>query len=356
MPFARLPFVLLASLAMVCGAAHAAGEPAFVGKSDCRIAPIEPPSTRVGVSWKGACKDGYAEGKGVLEWYDQEDRKKRQLETVLVRGEISGSGKLTYPGGSYLGSFRRGVPHGAGYFEYADGVQYEGGVANGLPEGVGTRIDTDGSTYEGEFKAGKRHGRGKEVFTLGGRYEGDYRDGEFDGQGTIVYSSGRTWSGTFQDGRVAGATPLPQPADSAARSGVPVVIHTRNGRQLGTTPIGAEWEELTPGQKNLVRANYPTLDERDEPPHPRKGMKELYHANLSVYESLLHHHGDVLLHVTVGADGVPKTAKVYHTPHPDLGRYLAMAMMLQRFKPGLCAGTPCEMIYPVRFSFSDKES
>jgi hypothetical protein len=29
-----------------------------------------------------------------------------------------------------------------------------------------------------------------------------------------------------------------------------------------------------------------------------------------------------------------------------------MVAMMQRFKPALCAGTPCAMVFPLRFKFT----
>ncbi|MCA1857322.1 energy transducer TonB [Massilia oculi] len=339
MPIKRLSIVFLSCLAL--SAPSRAGEPAFAGKSDCRIAPVEPAPTRVGVSWNGACKDGYAEGQGVLEWYGAGDRGKRRLEANLVRGEVSGAGKLAYPGGSYLGSFRRGVPHGAGYFEYRDGAQYEGGVTDGQPDGSGTRISADGSLYEGEWKAGKRHGRGKETFTLGGRYEGEWRDDEFNGQGSIVYGgSGRRWSGEFRDGFASDLNPRPR----------------RDSRRDDVRNTGdLAWEALPAAQQNALRNSYPALDDRDEPPYPLPGQQGKLKDALSEFYSRyarLELEGQTLVYVTVGPDGIPASAKAYSAPHPEFGRAAAMAMMMQRYKPGLCAGKPCEMIYPVKFLFT----
>lgn len=288
----------LIALPLSIGSAYAAEPSGYLGRADCRIATLTPAPTRAGVAWSGACKDGYAEGKGVLEWQTREEGKRR-LEAVLVRGEVAGEGSLAYRDGTYTGSFRQGLPHGAGYVAYSKGEgQYEGGWADGLREGRGTHIDADGSSYEGEWKAGLRHGRGKAVFTLGGNYEGEWRDDVFHGQGRIVYGgSGRSWAGEFRDG-------------------------------------------------------YPALDDRDEPPYPLKGMKALYAAATDVYARFTQYEGNVIVYVTVGADGVPRTATTYHTPHPELGRFVAMAMMMQRFKPGMCAGTPCQSLYPVKFSFT----
>jgi hypothetical protein len=348
----------LIALPLSIGSAYATEPSGYLGKADCRIATLTPAPTRAGVAWSGACKDGYAEGKGVLEWQTR-DEGKRRLEAVLVRGEVAGEGSLAYRDGSYTGSFRQGLPHGAGYVAYSKGEgQYEGGWADGLREGRGTHIDADGSSYEGEWKAGLRHGRGKAVFTLGGNYEGEWRDDVFHGQGRIVYGgSGRSWAGEFRNGRAADAAPAPaaigEPTRGTHTTGyVPVAVHVRRDRLLGTIPLDREWPALTPAQQSIVRDGYPALDDRDEPPYPLKGMKALYAAATDVYARFTQYEGNVIVYVTVGADGVPRSATTYHTPHPELGRFVAMAMMMQRFKPGMCAGTPCQSLYPVKFSFT----
>lgn len=348
-----LPLFLLACLAL-----PAAGQTDFIGKPDCRFAPVEPAPPLLGadVRWSGACKDGFAEGQGVLEWQGKGDRTKRKLEVTLVRGDIRGIGKLSYPGGSYLGSFRRGVPHGTGYFEYKNGAQYEGGVAEGRPQGTGTRISSDGSVYEGEWQAGKRHGRGKEVFTLGGRYEGEWRQDEFDGQGTIVYGgSGGTWSGQFH----AGYPPHPAPASRRQASDDDEWPGTGSSASERETPFAPGhlelgWEALPAAVRQAVRRGYPALPERDEPPYFLAGAgRKLNDEFVQYYNTYARKmpEGVVLVYVTVGADGTPTAAKLYRTPHPDLGRFVSMALMMQRFKPALCAGKPCEMIYPFAFKF-----
>lgn len=356
MPIVR-PFLLAFSCLALAGPLHA--QPGFIGKSDCRFAPVEPAPALLsqGVRWSGACKDGYADGRGVLEWKGNDGLGERRLEALLVRGEISGAGKLSYPGGSYLGSLRRGIPHGAGYFDYKNGAQYEGGVAGGRPHGTGTRISLDGSTYEGEWQSGLRHGRGKEVFTRGGSYDGEWRGDVFHGQGTIVYGgSGRSWSGEFRDGFPATLTPHRRrqagtyddewPGTASSTSADDFVSDHR------VTDVG--WDALPAEWKEKVRRSYPALDDRDEPPYLLAGtgakMRSDFVAYYNRYARVMPE-GRIRVYVTVGADGVPTAVKLYRTPHPDLGRFVSMALMMQRFKPALCAGKPCEMIYPFIFDF-----
>jgi hypothetical protein len=347
---------LLLPLVLWCGFAHAAAPAAWLGTADCRVAPVMPRPSDDAISWSGACKDGYADGKGVLEWRAT-GKDKRRLEATLVRGEVTGEGTLSYREGDYTGTFRQGLPHGAGYFKYTNGDGlYEGGVVEGVREGAGMQVELDRSTYEGQWKAGKRHGAGKAVFTLGGSYEGEWRDDKFNGRGKIVYGgSGRTWSGEFRNGRAADAAPAPlgEPERFALKADHPTPgSHIRPDSAIGAVPPDAAWAELTPAQQAVVRDSYPALDDRDEPPYPHKGTRAYLKAIADLYAKFTHVQGDALVYVVVGADGVPTSANTYGAPHADLGRYLSMIGMMQRFKPARCAGTPCAMIYPVKFRFS----
>jgi len=85
------------------------------GAPDCRMAPVEP--APVGqVQWKGPCKAGYADGKGVLAWKGS-DGIARTLEATLTAGQVQGEATLKLPdGGLYIGTVKNGVPDGKGYF------------------------------------------------------------------------------------------------------------------------------------------------------------------------------------------------------------------------------------------------
>lgn len=322
---------LLISLSLLGGLAQAADR-AWLGKADCRIAPVLPAPGGGVIAWSGACKDGYADGSGVLEWRPR-DGGKRQLEGSLVRGEPSGQAILVYPGG-----------------------KYEGELVDGQPEGSGVEIAYDGSAYEGRWQAGKRHGSGKAKFALGGSYDGEWREGRMHGQGTIVYSGGRPHAGEFVDGRAVDAAPLPAPADARKRFALkeehPVLGSLlQRTRAIGFAPMDAPWQELTPEQQATMRRAYPALDERDEPPYPLQGTRAYYKGIADLYRKFLDYQGDATVYVTVGADGVPTSASTYGVAHKEFARYVAMIGMLQRFKPALCGGTPCEMIFPLSFRF-----
>ena len=345
--------LLLVSLSLV-GTAQAAEPAAYLGKPDCRIAPLMGLPASHAVAWSGACKDGYADGKGILEW-SLRATGKWKMEAVLARGELTGEATVSYDAVKYIGPFKDGLPNGSGYFMYAKtGDQYEGGVVNAMPEGTGVGVSFDASTYEGQWHKGKRHGRGKATFTLGGSYDGEWRDGKMHGQGTIVYNGGRTYTGEFVDGRALGAAP---PASSdyerfGLRDDPSIGSHLPRARAIGFAPMDASWESLTPTQQAIVRNGYPALDDGDEPPYPLKGTRKFYGDVAKLYNKFTDYRGGALVYVTVGADGVPTTVSTYRVKHQEFARYLAMVAIVQRFKPARCAGNPCAMIYPMNFLFT----
>jgi hypothetical protein len=345
---ARLLLALSISLSLN---AAAEDKPVWYGEANCRIAALEPHPAGDFVKWSGKCKDGYAEGAGVLEWsvWGHGDRK---LEASLARGEVVGEGTLVDEKGSYAGTFRDGVPHGQGYFEYANEKgSYEGGVAAGLRDGTGIFIYWDHSRYEGEWKSDKRHGHGNATFALGGSYEGDWKDGEFDGEGTIVYAgSGRKYTGQFQDGHVAGAAAPKLENKTYELDGTDYRFPQTVLEQISVPP-GKSWADLTDPQRDTMRAYYPTLEAGDEPPYPVGGPATIYREMLKARDVFRPLKSRLSLYVLVGKDGTPKNVTTIGSPDPKLTQHMAIVTMRQQYKPAVCHGEPCEMIYPVIVQF-----
>ena len=81
--------------------------------------------------------DGYADGKGLLQWYIKNVPNTR-YEGALQRGQLSGKGKLTMPDGpTYDGHWLAGKQQGKGVQSMPDGSRYEGEWKNGQPDGRG---------------------------------------------------------------------------------------------------------------------------------------------------------------------------------------------------------------------------
>lgn len=346
----RRSFPLLALAAL--GTPALAAEATWLGAADCRIAPLKPAPTGT-VSWTGACIDGYASGKGLLTW-TWPILGKVTLEGTLVRGDASGETVLKRRDYTYTGTTKNGVPDGAGYFAFANGTGwYEGEVVNGAPHGKGIKLTAHRSEYKGEFVLGKKHGYGEETFATGGSYAGGWKNDAFDGHGVIVYAgSGHKYEGQFKDGRVAGLAAPETASGRYAITGTTVGSRIPEGRVLAPIPLNAGWDQLSAAEKNTMRASYAALEAGDDPPFPARGVGGLFKNVRRINEALGAVQGALAVYVLVGKDGKPLRVTAFGAPTPEMVRAVSHLFMLEQYKPALCRGEPCEMIYPVNFSFS----
>lgn len=350
----RFPFFLslLAALSMPL-ATHAA-EPALTGEPDCRFVALPSFPAQGQVRWTGGCLDGYASGKGVLSWRGA--RGDLRIEGTLVRGEVSGPAVLRAPnyGYVYTGTLNSGIPDGKGYFEFQPaGNLYEGEVAAGKPHGKGESLTPDRSYYTGEWKEGKRDGWGEASFSTGGSYKGQWKDNKFNGQGTIVFAgSGRIHEGLFEDGRIAGVAKPEVETGRYAITEKGLGSNIQAKRVVAYVPLRSSWDELTEAQKNMIRSNYPALEPGDDPPFPAKGERPLLDAVRKINAALGLNTGYLGVNVLVGKNGKPLSVTTFGAPSPELVRAVSNLVMLVDYKPAVCHGEPCEMVYPIRFNFT----
>ncbi|HEU4775712.1 MAG TPA: energy transducer TonB [Telluria sp.] len=326
-PMARL--IHLAALLLTLPA-WAADAPLF-GTPDCRVTATEADAGDE-VRWKGPCKDGHAEGDGVL--------------TLRRDGrELS----------RYEGPMVHGVRQGQAYVKYANGDQYEGDYANDKREGKGVYLAGNGSEYQGQWKAGKADGIGSQTYATGGRYDGAWQAGVFHGRGKATYIGGQVVEGKFRDGKPVGAS-----ADAPAPDGSSYRLLQENPnrhsllerRDIGSVvgvPYDKGFADLTPAQQQTVRLRYPLLHDGDVPPYPLKGPRNASEWVYKAREVSNNARGVLSLLVTVGSDGKASAVKVVSSPDPDLSKAAILIMMNEKFSPGTCAGKPCEMIYPVGY-------
>jgi hypothetical protein len=280
------------------------------------------------------------------------------LSATLLQGEVQGKGELTTPDYAYTGSLRHGQPDGSGFLRYRWGAMYEGELAAGKAEGKGILVMKDRSEYSGEWKNGKADGDGEATFALGGSYRGQWRDGEFHGRGTIAYAgSGTRHEGQFEHGRIAGSpAPIVERGEFALFD---TVSSLRKPASIVMLPPDASWDMLTEAQKNMVRSSYPALAPGDDPPYPSKGTREATMAVIKINRTMGAAEGSLLIHVLVGTDGKAKSVTVLQKPTlgadapsvDTMVKYVASVAMLDTYKPAMCKGQPCEMVYPLEFNF-----
>jgi hypothetical protein len=121
-------------------------------KSGCKVWEVNP-VPNAAISWSGGCTNGFAQGRGALQW------------------------------------FENGKPSD----------RYEGGMASGKINGRGVFTGADGDRYEGEWRDHKANGRGVYTWGNGERYEGEWRDHLPNGYGTAIVG-GQTFTGNWTNG------------------------------------------------------------------------------------------------------------------------------------------------------------
>jgi hypothetical protein len=136
---------MLAALLLACGQAAGAAPASTDWIADargCKLANPRPQAIE-SVKWSGACKDGYAEGPGMVRW--------------------ASSGRSN---GTTSGSFRRGKLFGRGYVV--------------LPHRIHASVDPS-----------IRQAAVRPAWPSGSRLEGEFADNELVGEGIITMANGR---------------------------------------------------------------------------------------------------------------------------------------------------------------------
>jgi hypothetical protein len=169
-------------------------------KSGCKF--FSSDTSRIIFSWSGQCKDGYAEGEGILVLRKQNIT--FSMEGNFSEGKINGLGKFKSSDGiTYVGEYLNGFPV-LGTVTFADGARYVGEHKDGKPDGQGKWIFPDGGTYTGESKNGKPNGNGTYTHANGNKYVGEFKDGKKHGQGTFTWADGKKYVGEFKDDKMHG--------------------------------------------------------------------------------------------------------------------------------------------------------
>jgi len=163
------------------------------------------------ITWSGTCRDGHAEGSGVLDFL-KDGKLSERFEGTLEKGKVAvpwharvGRGTLSWPNGDrYEGDIVDGRRTGKGVYSWADGSRYEGDFVDGKITGKGVHLWADGNRYEGDFVDYKPRGKGVMVLKEGHRYEGDFIDGRMSGKGVMVSKEGHRYEGDFIDYKMTG--------------------------------------------------------------------------------------------------------------------------------------------------------
>ncbi|MDQ7825394.1 MAG: hypothetical protein RDV48_21515 [Candidatus Eremiobacteraeota bacterium] len=166
-------------------------------------------SPTITAEWAGGKKDGYADGKGVMKWFENGVLNEK-FEGTYVKGKAEG--KCTYEVYDSKGKvilsgeaeFKGGAPNGKGVMKWSDGRKYEGALKDGKEHGKGVFTWKDGTRYEGDFVFGVITGKGVITSKDGKKYEGEFKHGLPNGKGTKTLPGGKKETGTFENGKLTG--------------------------------------------------------------------------------------------------------------------------------------------------------
>ena len=112
------------------------------------------PQQNESISWDGQCQNGFAHGKGTLNWFINGELKERYVGE-LADGWAEGEGTYISDNGTrYRGQWVRSKQTGQGQIINPDGSSYQGEWLNGRPHGVGTYRAANGEITEGEWENG----------------------------------------------------------------------------------------------------------------------------------------------------------------------------------------------------------
>ncbi len=340
-PLSALPLLLL------CLQAHAA-EPQYLNaERDCRVA-VALPRPELSATWDGACKDGYADGMGVLRWFVK-GQPHGAFEGVLRAGAANGPGyRLNADNSSLQGGFVDGRLEGPGVYVSPKGGKLSATYRAGQPVGKVEYAYTSGDLYRGDWSGKGPHGQGEMRFALGGSYQGFWLYGSMEGKGSIVYPNGERVDGEFEKGLLRGRAVPAAEAGKFVMKEEQLSSHIPRDAVTGlSVPAKLSYDKLTPAQQWTVKQPYRILLDEDEPPYPAHGSGVVINAFQEVQEKMWAD-GDFELTVLVGADGKNESVDIIKAPDAKLGELAASILMLSKFKPAVCAGKPCAMRYPLK--------
>ena len=207
----------------------AAEDNGFIRDQNQCLARNTSPQSNETITWTGGCKNGFADGEGIQQWYinnaptyryegrmeggirngfgkSTASTNTRTYEGEWRDGRFHGKGVLVDPQGNrFDGTWEAGQLVGKATVTYRNGAGYEGEIKNLRPQGKGFMTYNDGGRYDGEWNNGQRNGRGVLTWRDNARYEGDWKQGEREGRGVMTYGDGSRYEGEWKHGRREGS-------------------------------------------------------------------------------------------------------------------------------------------------------
>jgi len=129
--------------------------------------------------------------------------------------------------------------------------------------------------------------------------------------------------------------------------------HVARNVAFSPVPFDKRYADLSAAQRNVVRGAYEHLGDNDEPPFPAYGLNPIFRLLARLDQSLVKA-GPLRATVMVGPDGKPVSARVLDAPNEFLTDFVGNLLMLQDYKPAICAGQPCGQEFLLLATLTDE--
>jgi hypothetical protein len=118
----------------------------------------------------------------------------------------------------------------------------------------------------------------------------------------------------------------------------------------GIVPFDKRYSELTVEQQRVLKSQYERMGDADEPPFPANGLRPIYQM-LASGQQELRANGPLTIFVEVDSQGRATKVSVLQSPNPEMTKFAASVLLLEKYKPAVCNGIPCTMEFPFRITF-----
>ena len=118
-------------------------------------------------------------------------------------------------------------------------------------------------------------------------------------------------------------------------------------------PLDKAYAQLSREEQEYVKSQYEQMGPNDEPPFPLNGLRPIYKMIAAGQQKLLVT-GNMSFAVNVNGQGEATSVSVFESPDPEMTKFAASVLMLQKYKPALCNGAPCTMQFPFRIAFEKR--
>ena len=114
-------------------------------------------------------------------------------------------------------------------------------------------------------------------------------------------------------------------------------------------PLNRRYAELDAAEKAKVRSNYEAMPAGDEPPYPADGLLPVFMAVQTGKQASL---GQLTLVADVDSAGKVRHVDSFGKVDAEFARFAARVLASTPFKPGQCAGKPCNMQYVLKIQIA----